>query len=57
MVIYRATGLCETCQNCGCGDQQEAIDLSPGGIVELMASAKINPLQMLGMAKGGKNGR
>ena len=32
MLIYRATGLCQTCTDCGCGDQQEAIDLSPAGV-------------------------
>lgn len=53
MTIHRATELCETCRNCGCGAQQEPIDLSPGGIMKLMSAAKINPLQMLGMARAG----
>ena len=25
------TGLCERCQNCGCGNQQEPFDLTPAG--------------------------
>jgi len=32
MLIGRATGLCDRCSSCGCGDQQELIDLSPAGI-------------------------
>jgi len=56
MVIYRATGLCETCSDCDCGEQQDPVDLSPGGIMKLMSAAKINPLQVLGMAKAGRNG-
>ena len=25
--LYRATGTCETCQGCGCGEQQEPVEL------------------------------
>lgn len=32
ILIVRATGTCERCQNCGCGDQQEVIDLSASGM-------------------------
>jgi hypothetical protein len=35
MLIYRATGTCQTCQACGCGDQQEVIDLSPAGVMAM----------------------
>ena len=37
LLIYRATGTCQRCRDCGCGDQQEVIDLSPAGV---MAMAK-----------------
>jgi hypothetical protein len=35
ILIYRATGLCDRCQSCGCGDQQEVIDLSPAGVIAM----------------------
>ena len=60
MVIYRATGLCERCADCGCGDQQEPIDLSPGGIMRLVAASGISLGDVIGGArearKAGKNG-
>ncbi len=33
LLIYRATGTCQRCQDCGCGDQQEVIDLSAAGVM------------------------
>jgi len=42
MVIYRAVNLCERCSECGCGDQQEPIDLSPGGIAKMVAMSGMN---------------
>ena len=39
-VIARATGLCETCQSCGCGDQQEPLDISPTGVARLLSQAR-----------------
>lgn len=36
LLINRATGLCDRCTGCGCGTQQEQIDLSPGGITRLV---------------------
>jgi len=64
MVIYRATGLCETCSECGCGDQQEPIDLSPAGIMRLVAASGISLGDVIGGARearktakaGGRNG-
>ena len=38
LVIARATNLCESCSACGCGDQQEPIDMSPAGIMRMAAS-------------------
>ena len=35
LLIYRATGTCQRCQACGCGDQQEVIDLSPAGVMAM----------------------
>ena len=59
MVIARATNLCDRCASCGCGEQQEPIDLSPGGIMKLMSRGGISlpsPAEMLKMAKAGRNG-
>jgi hypothetical protein len=36
-VLARATGLCETCTACGCGDQQEPVELSPGGLMKVLS--------------------
>jgi hypothetical protein len=36
-MLYRATGLCETCSSCGCGTQQEPIDLSMKGLMQARA--------------------
>jgi hypothetical protein len=37
MIIAYVTGLCDTCQGCGCGQQQEPIDLTPQGVTGLLA--------------------
>jgi hypothetical protein len=39
-MISRATGTCDRCTTCGCGDQQEVIDLSPGGVAGLIKRAR-----------------
>jgi hypothetical protein len=54
MVIYRAVNLCETCTDCGCGDQQEPIDLSPAGIMRLVAASGINLGDVLGGVREGR---
>ena len=59
MVIARAFPLCDRCANCGCGEQQEPIDLSPGGIMRLLAKGGISlpsPAEILRMARSGRNG-
>ncbi len=49
-VIGYATGLCDRCLNCGCGEQQEPLDLTPGGMVAM--ARKLGKLKMLkGMIK------
>jgi hypothetical protein len=54
MVIYRAVNLCETCSGCGCGEQQDPIDLSPGGIMRLVAGSGINLGDVLGGVREGR---
>ena len=50
LLIYRATHLCDRCLACGCGDQQEVIDLSPGGVMAM--AGKMGKLKALkGMIK------
>jgi hypothetical protein len=39
LLIARATDLCDNCLACGCGEQQEPIDLSPAGIMRLATSS------------------
>jgi hypothetical protein len=39
-IIARAKDTCERCQNCGCGDQQENLDLTPLGAAKLMRRAR-----------------
>ena len=40
LMIYRATGLCATCRDCGCGDQQEPIDLSAKGMASMLGQVR-----------------
>ena len=54
MVIYRAIALCERCSDCGCGDQQDPIDLSPGGIMRLVAASGVNLGDVLGGVREGR---
>lgn len=35
LLIYRATRTCDRCRECGCGDQQEVIDLSASGVMAM----------------------
>ena len=35
LMIYRATKLCDRCRDCGCGDQQDPIDLSLKGLMAM----------------------
>lgn len=39
-IIARATGTCDRCRNCDCGDQQEILDLSPSGVMKLLSQAR-----------------
>jgi len=57
-VIARATDLCESCASCGCGTQQEPIDLTPAGVMKLIRERGITlpkPAELLKMMAG-KNG-
>jgi hypothetical protein len=36
VLISRSVGLCGTCSSCKCGEQQELIDLSPGGVTGMI---------------------
>jgi hypothetical protein len=46
-VIARAVNTCDRCQACGCGDQQEPLDISPAGVARLIGQAR-----KAGMVKG-----
>jgi hypothetical protein len=59
LLIHRATPLCDRCAECGCGEQQPPIDLSPGGIMNLMSRGGIEMpsiTEIMGMRKAGRNG-
>ncbi len=46
-VVGRATGICERCANCGCGEQAELIQI-PGMVIQLaMSQGKGKILGML----------
>ena len=51
MLIYRAVNLCDRCADCGCGEQQEPIDLSPGGIMKLVAASGVSLGDVIGSAR------
>lgn len=49
-VIARATGLCETCRDCGCGQQQDPLpipEFAASALAELLATGTISPAGML----------
>ena len=52
-VVARAVETCETCQNCGCGEQAEPI-MIPGMVVK-MARAQQNGGGLLGKLKAVTN--
>ena len=57
-IIARATGLCETCSSCGCGTQEENLDITPGGIMKLMSKhnfkmPSFKELVKMGVGRGG----
>jgi hypothetical protein len=35
LLLYRASGICDRCRDCGCGKQEEPIDLSMRGLLAL----------------------
>jgi hypothetical protein len=53
-VIARATGLCEKCGGCGCGEQAEPVQV-PGMVVQLARQG--GAAKMLGMRKGAAKAR
>jgi hypothetical protein len=59
LLIHRATPLCDRCAECGCGEQQPPIDLSPAGIMNLIGKGGFelpSVGDMLAMRKAGRNG-
>jgi hypothetical protein len=59
LLIHRATPLCDRCAECGCGVQQDPIDLSPGGIMKMMSAGGIELPgigELMSMRKAGRNG-
>jgi hypothetical protein len=51
-VIARAVNTCERCAGCGCGDQQEPLDISPAGVAKLMSQARAAGLVRLPFGLG-----
>ena len=46
LVVARATGTCQTCQECGCGEQQAPL-IAPAMLVRMASSGK-----MMGKLRG-----
>jgi hypothetical protein len=40
VIVGYATGLCGTCLACGCGQNQDPLDLTPAGMVGMMKKIK-----------------
>lgn len=54
-VIGRAVGLCETCAACGCGEQQDPVEISPSGIMKVLSKNGFKmpgPKEMLRLMSG-----
>ena len=48
--VARAVGICDTCQACGCGEQQELIEV-PGMVIQVARSGGFSFSALRGMAK------
>ena len=46
LVVARATGTCQSCQDCGCGEQQQPL-IAPAMLVKMASSGK-----MMGKLRG-----
>lgn len=44
-VIAYATELCDRCLTCGCGAPQEPLDMTPAGMMKMMAGGKLGKLK------------
>jgi hypothetical protein len=40
VIVAYTAGLCSTCLACGCGEAQEPLDLTPGGVMGMMGKLK-----------------
>lgn len=58
LVITRASGICQRCQDCGCGDKQEPIGPIPGSLIAMAKAAAAGkmkiPQAMKAMMRGGR---
>jgi hypothetical protein len=64
LIIARAAGICETCSDCGCGEQAEPITVPAAivGMAKMAAEGKmklpsVKQLRQLAGARGPGNGR
>jgi len=56
-VIRRAGPLCETCEACGCGDQDDSLPPIPKMFVDVMTGkVQANVKHLMGMLKGAGRG-
>lgn len=52
-VVARAVGICETCQNCGCGEQADPIQV-PAMVIQLASSGGMGKGKLMSMLKAVK---
>ena len=65
LLIARTSGICERCQECGCGTPRDPLGPVPGGVIEMakMAAAgkiklpNMKQLKQLAGSRGPANGR
>jgi hypothetical protein len=65
LLITRAAGICERCQDCGCGEQRDPLGPVPAAVIEMAKAAaagkmrlpSMKQLKQLAGAKGPGNGR
>ena len=50
--IARASGICDTCQGCGCGEQHEAIPVPAMLVPFITGQVEITKGGMMGLMKG-----
>ena len=51
-MLARAVNTCESCQSCGCGDQQELVPM-PGVLLKILTGQPVEKAEVMGLLMQG----